>query len=33
MDEVDYWRLELMLNDLGRAFLTIDGFAKKGNGN
>lgn len=28
--EVDYWRLELTLNDLGRAFLTVDRFATKG---
>ena len=26
--EVDHWRLELVLNDLGRAFLTVDGFAE-----
>jgi hypothetical protein len=25
-DEVDYWRLELTLNDLGRAFLLVDKF-------
>jgi len=31
MDEVDFWRLELTLNDLGKAFLTIDGFATRGN--
>lgn len=28
--EVDYWRLELTLNDLGRAFLLVDEFATKG---
>ena len=28
--EVDYWRLELTLNDLGKAFRVVDGFATKG---
>ena len=28
--EVEYWRLELTLNDLGRAFLLVDSFAKDG---
>jgi hypothetical protein len=28
--EVDYWRLELTLNDLGKAFLVVDKFATKG---
>jgi hypothetical protein len=28
--EVDYWRLELTLNDLGTAFLVVDKFAMKG---
>lgn len=28
--EVDFWRLELTLNDLGRAFLTVDRFAMQG---
>jgi Domain of unknown function (DUF4365) len=28
--EVDLWRLELMLNDLGRAFLVVDRFANEG---
>jgi hypothetical protein len=26
--EVDHWRLELVLNDLGRGFLAVDGFAE-----
>ena len=26
--EVDFWKLELILNDLGRAFLVIDEFAE-----
>jgi hypothetical protein len=26
-NEVDHWRLELILNDLGRGFLLVDGFA------
>ncbi|HTZ44784.1 MAG TPA: hypothetical protein VMB79_13055, partial [Jatrophihabitans sp.] len=29
--EVDYFRLELTLNDLGRAFLVVDKFATEGN--
>ncbi|MCA1707942.1 MAG: DUF4365 domain-containing protein [Actinobacteria bacterium] len=29
-DEVDYWRLELTLNALGRAFLLVDEFATTG---
>jgi hypothetical protein len=28
--EVDYWRLELTLNDVGKAFLVLDSFATKG---
>jgi hypothetical protein len=28
--EVDYWRLELTLNELGRAFLVVDQFATEG---
>jgi len=28
--EVDYWRLELTLNDLGKAFLLVDRFATQG---
>lgn len=28
--EVDYWRLELALNDLGKAFLVVDKFATEG---
>lgn len=28
--EVDYWRLELTLNELGRAFLVVDRFASDG---
>lgn len=28
--EVDYWRLELRLNELGKAFLAVDQFATKG---
>lgn len=30
MGEVDYWRLELFLNDLGKAFLLVDDFAREG---
>jgi hypothetical protein len=30
MGEVDRWRLELILNDLGKAFLVVDGFATTG---
>jgi hypothetical protein len=29
-DEVDHWRLELTLNDLGRAYLLVDKFATNG---
>jgi hypothetical protein len=29
-DEVDYWRLELTLNELGRAFLLVDKFGEQG---
>jgi hypothetical protein len=28
--EVDYWRLELTLNDVGKAFLVVDRFATEG---
>ena len=28
--EVDFWRLELTLNELGRAFLVVDQFAREG---
>jgi len=28
--EVDYWRLELTLNESGKAFLVIDKFAMEG---
>ncbi len=28
--EVDFWRLELTLNDVGKAFLVVDGFAASG---
>lgn len=28
--EVDYWRLELTLNELGKAFLIVDRFAAEG---
>jgi len=27
---VDFWRLELTLNELGRAFLVVDQFAREG---
>jgi hypothetical protein len=29
-EEVDHWRLELVLNDLGKAFLKVDEFAAQG---
>jgi hypothetical protein len=29
-DEVDYWRLELTLNELGKAFLVVDRFGSTG---
>ncbi|WP_424211044.1 DUF4365 domain-containing protein [Streptomyces sp. BI20] len=29
-DEVDFWRLELTLNELGRAFLVVDRFGREG---
>jgi hypothetical protein len=28
--EVDYWRLELTLNELGKAFVVVDQFAMTG---
>lgn len=28
--EVDFWRLELTLNELGRGFLAVDRFGMKG---